>query len=121
MATYLQAPVYGDLLVAANGWDPKRLDAFREHPLVAGMRGAIDSLASLEELGQIEALLPKEWLPAAVGGADHCAARIVDQFRAGADGVILHASKAHELAPVLEAYRRVRDSARFAGRTNRPA
>ena len=121
MATYLQAPVYGDLLVAANGWDAKILDAFREHPLVAGMRGAIDGLATLEELGEIEALIPKEWLPAALGSADRCAARIVDQFRAGADGVILHASRPNELVPVLEAYRRVRDSARFVRRTNRPA
>jgi 5,10-methylenetetrahydromethanopterin reductase len=120
MATYLQAPIYGELLVAANGWDQRTLDAFREHPLVAGMRGAIDGLATLDELGEIERLIPKEWLPAAVGSAEQCARRIVDQFRAGADGVILHASKASELAPVLPAYRRVRDAARFARRTNRP-
>jgi probable F420-dependent oxidoreductase len=121
MATYLQAPVYGDLLVAANGWDRRVLDAFRESDLVAGMRGGIDSVATLEQLGEIEALIPEEWLPAAVGSAEACAARVVDQFKAGADGVVFHASKAGELAPVLDAYRKVRDGARFAGRTNRPA
>lgn len=115
------APVYGDLLVAANGWDTKWLGAFREHPLVGGMHGAIDGVATLEELRQIEALIPEEWLAAAVGSATRCATRIVDQFQAGADGVILHASKPNELAPILESYRRVRDSARFAGRSNRPA
>jgi len=121
MATYLQAPVYGDLLVAANGWDSRTLDAFREHPLIAGMRGGIDGLATLEQLGEIDALIPKEWLPAAVGSAAECAARLVDQFAAGADGVILHASHPGELAPVLQAYRSVRDGARFAKRTARPA
>ena len=121
MATYLQAPLYGELLVTANGWEARTLEAFRAHPLVAGMRGAIDSLATSEELAEIERLIPGEWLPAAVGSADRCAARIVDQFAAGADGVILHASKPSELAPVLEAYRRVRDAERFASRSPRPA
>jgi 5,10-methylenetetrahydromethanopterin reductase len=121
MATYLQAPIYGDLLVAANGWETRTLDAFRADPLVAGMGGAIDSVATLDELGQIEDLIPREWLPAATGNAERCAARIVDQFRAGADGVILHASRPNELAPVLDAYRSVRDAERFAHRTDRPA
>jgi 5,10-methylenetetrahydromethanopterin reductase len=121
MATYLQAPVYGDLLVAANGWDTTVLDAFRASDLVASMRGGIDSVATLEQLGEIERLIPKDWLSAAVGSAEACAARVVDQFKAGADGVIFHASTATELAPVLDAYRRIRDDARFAGRTARPA
>jgi alkanesulfonate monooxygenase SsuD/methylene tetrahydromethanopterin reductase-like flavin-dependent oxidoreductase (luciferase family) len=85
------------------------------------MRGGIDSIATLEQLGEIDRLIPPEWLPAAVGSAERCAARLVDQFQAGADGVILHASYASELAPVLHAYRRVRDGARFARRTPRPA
>lgn len=121
LATYLQAPGYGDLLVAANGWDPKILDAFREDPLVASMRGGIDSIATLDQIAGIERLIPKEWLPAATGTAQACATRIVDQFKAGADGVILHASKPLELAPVLDAYRRVRDTSRFAGQSARPA
>jgi 5,10-methylenetetrahydromethanopterin reductase len=121
MATYLQAPGYGDLLVAANAWDPKVLDTFREHPLVAEMRGGIDTVATLEQLATIEALIPVEWLPAAVGTADHCAQRVREQFQAGADGVILHASRPDELAPILEAYAGVRDAARFAGRSARPA
>jgi 5,10-methylenetetrahydromethanopterin reductase len=121
MATYLQAPGYGELLVAANGWDSQVLDRFREHPLVAEMRGGIDTVANLEQLSQIAALIPDAWLPAAVGSAEQCAQRLVEQFRAGADGVILHASRPAELAPILEAYARVRDDARFVGRSERPA
>jgi probable F420-dependent oxidoreductase len=121
MATYLQAPGYGDLLVTANAWDPKVLDRFRAHPVVAEMRGGIDTVASLEQLSEIEALIPEEWLPAAAGTAEHCAERLEEQFRAGADGIILHASEPRDLAPVLDAYARVRDEKRFTARTARPA
>jgi glutathione S-transferase len=59
-------------------------------------------------------------LPAATGSPEPCARRIADQFAAGADGVILHASLPHEVAPALEAHARIRESARFAGRTRVP-
>ena len=85
------------------------------------MRGGIDTVATLQQLSQIAALIPEEWLPAAVGSAEQCAHRLVEQFRAGADGVILHASQPGELAPVLDAYDRMRDRARFAHRSARPA
>jgi 5,10-methylenetetrahydromethanopterin reductase len=121
MATYLQAPGYGELLVAANGWDAGVLHRFREDALVAEMRGGIDTVATLEQLAHIEALIPEEWIPAAVGTGEACRERIVEQFRAGAYGVILHASHPRELAPILDAYARARDVARFAGRRARPA
>lgn len=108
MATYLQAPGYGELLLALNGWDHKILEQFRQHELVRGMPGAIDSVATLEQLRQIRQLIPEEWLPAANGNPQQCAARIQDQFKAGADGVILHASPPQEFAPVLPAYASIR-------------
>ena len=120
MATYLQAPAYGELLVALNQWDASVLAAFRADETVRNMPGAIDSVATLEQLQHIRSLIPESWLPAAVGNAQQCAERFNDQFRAGADGVILHASKPNEFAPVLEAYQTVRDHARFAGCSNRP-
>ncbi len=121
MATYLQAPGYGELLLAINGWDERQLEAFRKAPVVAGMAGGIDSVATLEQLAEIERLIPAEWLPAAVGSAAQCAARFQDQFNAGADGIVLHASRPREFAPVLEAWDAVRDHARFRGRSQRPA
>ena len=120
MATYLQAPAYGELLVALNQWDASVLAAFRADETVRNMPGAIDSVATLEQLQHSRSLIPESWLPAAVGNAQQCAERFNDQFRAGADGVILHASKPNEFAPVLEAYQTVRDHARFAGCSNRP-
>ena len=66
-------------------------------------------------------LIPEEWLPAAVGSASECARRTLDQFAAGADGVILHGSSPAELEPVVDAYRTVRPSGRFDARSANPA
>ena len=47
--------------------------------------------------------------------------RFVDQFEAGADGVIIHASTPRQVAPVLDAYAKIRSDERFEGRTGAPA
>ena len=118
MATYLQ--VYGDALVTLNGWDPAVLERFRADDVVRSVPGAIDAVATLDQLEHIAGLLPATWLPAAVGSADTCARRVLDQIAAGADGVILHGSAPAELAPVVDAYRPLRPAERFAGRTANP-
>lgn len=120
LATYLQIPGYGEALVNVNGWDMDTLQAFRNAPIVAGMTGAIDSVASNAELTEIDKLIPQEWRPAAVGDAKSCAQRWLDQINAGADGVIIHASTPEEFAPVLAEYEKIRPSELFAQRTNRP-
>jgi probable F420-dependent oxidoreductase len=119
MATYFQA--YGDALVAMNGWDPAPLERFRQDPVVQSVPGAIDAVATTEQLEHIATLIPEDWLPAAVGSAEVCAARAVDQLEAGADGVILHGSAPAELEPVVDAYRRSRPVGRFEDRPANPA
>jgi 5,10-methylenetetrahydromethanopterin reductase len=119
MATYLQG--YGDALVAMNGWDPAPLEAFRADPVVQSVRGALDAVGTREQLEHVRGLIPEAWLPAAVGSADVCAARVLDQLDAGADGVILHASTPAELEPVVDAYRAVRPPGRFDDREANPA
>jgi alkanesulfonate monooxygenase SsuD/methylene tetrahydromethanopterin reductase-like flavin-dependent oxidoreductase (luciferase family) len=119
MATYFQA--YGDALVAMNGWDPEPLEAFRADPVVQSVPGAIDAVGTIEQLEHIQTLIPEGWLPAAVGAADACAQRVLDQFAAGADGVILHGSSPAELEPVVQAYAQVRPADRFEGREPNPA
>jgi len=120
LATYLQVPGYGDMLVEINGWDPELLARFRSHDAVSSMGGAIDSVASTAQIAEIAKLIPDEWRPAAVGDARACAQRWVDQFDAGADGIIIHASTPEEFAPVLHEYERIRPAHLFEGRTNRP-
>ena len=96
------------------------LKSFRTHEAVTSVGGLIDSVASTEQLAEIDKILPMEWRPAAVGSARDCAEAWVGQFEAGADGLIIHASTPEEFAPVLEEYRKIRPHERFENRSNRP-
>ncbi|MEZ7910086.1 MAG: TIGR03857 family LLM class F420-dependent oxidoreductase [Pseudomonadales bacterium] len=120
LGTYLQIPGYGDMLVEINGWDPEILKQFRAAKAVKSVGGLIDSVATTRQLAEIEKLIPEHWRPAAVGDAKQCARRWVDQFEAGADGIIIHASTPEEFEPVLSEYEKIRPSHLFEGRTNRP-
>ena len=78
------------------------------------MTGAIDALATPEQIEHNASSLPDEWLePAATGSADSCAARVLHKFAPGAHSVIMHGADPGELAPVVRAYRRVRPPGRF--------
>jgi len=115
LATYLQG--YGQVLVDANGWDRADLERFRRDPLVDGYPGAFDAIGTSEQLAHLrDAVIPPHWLEAsATGSAARCAARVADQFAAGADSVILHGATPDELRPVVEEWSRVRDADRYAG------
>jgi 5,10-methylenetetrahydromethanopterin reductase len=107
LATYLQG--YGAALVRANQWDPAALERFRTDPWVQGYPGAFDAAGSVTELRRLNDLLPPDWLAAsATGSPEACAHRVLDQFQAGADSVILHGATPAELAPVLTAWRHLR-------------
>jgi alkanesulfonate monooxygenase SsuD/methylene tetrahydromethanopterin reductase-like flavin-dependent oxidoreductase (luciferase family) len=81
---------------------------------VAGFRGALDGKATTAELEHVATLIPEEWLaPAATGSPEQCAAAVLRQLDLGADSVILHGAAPSELAPVVEAYRRIRPRGRF--------
>ena len=109
LSTYLQG--YGDLLVRVNQWDPNVLTRFRSDDVVASIPGAIDAIGTLEQWEHIAGLFPAEWMAAAaVGSPEVCARRIVDQFDAGADSVILHSATPAELTPIVDAYRAIRSS-----------
>ncbi|MAH24527.1 MAG: TIGR03857 family LLM class F420-dependent oxidoreductase [Gammaproteobacteria bacterium] len=120
LASYLQIPGYGEMLVQINGWDPEVLRSFRESVAVRKVGGFIDSVATIAQLAEIERIIPQEWRPAAVGNARQCAEAWLTQFEAGADGIIVHASTPEEFAPVLAEYEKIRPVSLFAGRTNRP-
>ncbi len=120
MATYLQA--YGDLMVRTNDWDPKVLERFRADPFVKGFQGAIDNLATTEELEHVATLIPEEWLAhAAKGSPEQCAAAVEHQLELGCDGVILHGATPTQLEPIVEAYRARRPKGRFDGLAANPA
>jgi 5,10-methylenetetrahydromethanopterin reductase len=109
MATYMQAPGYAEMLIDLNGWDREVLTAFRANETVASMPGGIDSVATLEQLEELSTLIPDEWLSAAVGSAEECAQAWKNQLSKGADGVVIHGSTPTEFAPIIDAYRGLRD------------
>jgi len=104
LSTYLQA--YGDLMVTTNDWDPAVLERFRAAPEVTSVTGAIDAVATTEQLEAIAPLLPDEWLaPSATGSAEQCAADTRRQLDLGADAVIMHGATPTQLEPIVAAYR----------------
>ncbi len=120
MATYLQA--YGDLMVRTNDWDPKVLERFRADPFVANFKGAIDNLATTEELEHVATLIPEEWLAsAATGSPEQCVAKVNHQLDLGCDGVILHGATPSQIEPIVEAYRAQRPQGRFDHLAANPA
>ncbi len=104
MATYMQAPGYAELLIELNDWDMEVLEAFRADTTVAGMPGAIDTVANLEQLEHISELIPAEWLPAATGTAQACADAWRNQLANGATGIVIHGSTPDEFGPIIDAY-----------------
>lgn len=121
LATYLQAPGYGDGLAKINGWEPEELERFRQSAEVTSVEGVIDAIATMPQLEAINKVLPQEWRAAAVGTPEECAHRWVEEFEAGADGIIIHTCTPEEFEPVLAAYEKIRPSHLFQERTNRPA
>lgn len=120
MVTYLQVPGYGDTLAKINGWDGETLKYIREHPAVTSVGGLVDSVATLEQVAQIEKIIPEDWRTAAVGTPRECAETWVGQLHAGADGIIIHASTPEEFAPILSEYEKLRPAELLEGRSNRP-
>jgi probable F420-dependent oxidoreductase len=114
MATYLQA--YGDLMVRTNDWDPEVLRKFRESEIVGSIAGAIDQVATTEQLEQVAEFIPDAWLaPAASGTPAQCVDAVQGQFDLGCDGVILHGASPTDLEPIVTEYRKRRDAEKFAG------
>ena len=73
MATYLQG--YPELMARTNNWDPAALEHFLADDMVANFQGAIDQVATTDQLDHIAGLIPDEWLaPAATGSPAQCVA-----------------------------------------------
>lgn len=109
MGSYMQAPGYAEMLAALNGWDQQVIEDFRKHPVVAGMLGSIDSVATLEQLEEIERLIPAEWVSALASGSEEdCARRLHEELSYGADEVCIHASTPDQFAGVLDHYRKLK-------------
>jgi alkanesulfonate monooxygenase SsuD/methylene tetrahydromethanopterin reductase-like flavin-dependent oxidoreductase (luciferase family) len=112
LATYLQG--YGDLMVTTNNWDPQVLQRFRDDEFIKSFRGALDGVATTEQLEHVSTLIPSEWLESAASGTpEQCVASIRHQFDLGVDGVIMHGASPDDLAPIVHEYRATRPTGVF--------
>jgi len=103
LVTYMQG--YGQLLVDVNGWDQAAMDRLKADAKFANFQGAIDGVATTEELEYFATLVPDEWLaPMAAGSPAQCVAAIRNQLDLGCDGVIMHGANPTELAPIVAEY-----------------
>ena len=102
--TYYQLPCFGERLATVNGWDPEPLSRLRSHPLLAGVRGAADSVLTREELVEVASVLPPEWTSdaAAVGSPRSCHDAFERYREAGADELVLHGSTPDQLDPLFK-------------------
>jgi probable F420-dependent oxidoreductase len=102
--TYYQLPGFGERLATVNGWDPEPLSRLRSHPLLAGVRGAADSVLTREELVEVASTLPPEWIDgaAAVGSAQSCHEAFERYREAGADELVLHGSTPDKLGGLFD-------------------
>ena len=102
--SYYQIPGFGERLAAVNGWDREPLARLRSHPLLAGIRGAADSVLTAAELAEVASAVPTSWTAdaAAIGSAAHCH-RVFDEYRdAGADELVLHGTTPDRLGPLFD-------------------
>jgi hypothetical protein len=98
------------------------LQKFRASDAVTSIPGAIDDIATTEQLERVAEVIPAEWLaPAATGTPDQCVDTVQRQFDLGATGVILHGATPVELEPIVAAYRARRDATQFAHLSANPA
>ncbi|WP_330256234.1 TIGR03857 family LLM class F420-dependent oxidoreductase [Nocardia sp. NBC_00565] len=103
--SYYQIPTFGEQLATANGWDVQRLADIRDHPLLAGVRGAADSVLERDQLVEVARVLPEQWVrgAAALGTPSECWAMFERYRDSGADELVLHGSTPDQLEDVVGA------------------
>ena len=108
IGAYFAMPGSADLILASNGWDGSRLDAYRETLArsVAAHESGERRLAGRQLYVEAGKHFPPEWIAdsAAAGSPAECAEGIARFIDAGADEVILHGVTADRLEPTTTAF-----------------
>jgi probable F420-dependent oxidoreductase len=103
--SYFQVRGLGEMLVAANGWNPGILQHLRDHPTLAG-KGIADTSLGRHSLVDAAEALPAEWMTsgAAIGTTAACVERAKQYRRHGADEILIHGALPTEAAPLATAW-----------------
>jgi probable F420-dependent oxidoreductase len=104
--TYLDAPGYGEMLVALNGWDPAPLEALRGHDQFQGMDSVSDLKFHRSDLLGPASLVPDAWMDecCALGSVEQCAATLRRFRDAGADEITTYGSTPRQNAGLTAAW-----------------
>jgi len=106
-AGYFHVNGLGDMLVAANGWDPADLERYRNDPrALATGSNQIDKVMSRQELIALTDAMPADWIPStsASGTSAEVAATLRTYIAAGADEILIHGSISSELSGLVDAW-----------------
>jgi 5,10-methylenetetrahydromethanopterin reductase len=106
-AGYFHVNGLGDMLVAANGWDPADLKRYRDDPrALATGSNQIDKILSRKDLIALTDAMPSHWLPStsAMGSSAEVAATLRTYIAAGADEILIHGSTADQLSGLVDAW-----------------
>jgi 5,10-methylenetetrahydromethanopterin reductase len=116
--TYLDAPGYGETLVALNGWDPGVLEKLRDHDLFRGMDSVSDLKFHRADLLGPAALVPDEWMTesCAIGSVSECVATLRRFRDAGADEIVTYGSTPGQNGALAAAWAAARTDAAMATR-----
>ncbi len=101
--SYYQIPTFGEQLAKVNGWDVDTLVDLRKHPLLAGVRGAADSVLERDQMTVVARALPEQWIrgAAALGSPSECWEMFERYREAGADELVLHGSTPDQLEDIV--------------------
>jgi 5,10-methylenetetrahydromethanopterin reductase len=106
-AGYFHVNGLGDMLVAANGWDPADLARYRADPrAVATGSNQIDKVMSRHDLIALTGSMPDHWIPSssAMGSSAEVAKLLRGYIAAGADEILIHGATSTQLAGVVDAW-----------------
>jgi hypothetical protein len=115
LVTYLQYPYYGDVLAAANGWDPATVRRMREHPQLTSAPRVGDLTFHRHQMVEGPgAVIPWEWVLdcSAIGTVDECVSSLQRFIDAGADEVTTYGSTPRQNAALIEAWRKRPEASR---------
>ena len=104
---YLQYNGYGDVLAAANGWDPDTVRSILAHQKFVGLEVAADRRYHRHELLEPAALIPEQWMREsnAYGTVSECVSTLQNFIDAGADEIATYGSTPQQNRELIEAWR----------------
>ncbi|BCZ22053.1 TIGR03857 family LLM class F420-dependent oxidoreductase [Mycobacterium senriense] len=107
LVTYLQYPLYGDVLATANHWDLETVNRMRNHEQFHNLNRAADLTFHRHEMLGPASVLPSSWITdcSAVGTVSECVTSLQRFIDAGADEVTTYGSTPRQNAALLAAWR----------------